>query len=244
MVVENVSGLLSSSEGENYKKLHMALVDRGYDCGAILVDACHFVPQSRPRVFVIAVERGYPLPGEMLGEGPCELHNRRAILLGETLPHWIWWRAKMPCPRLSRIEDFIETDAPFDKNEALQLIPEKHRLFLDENEVVYATGFRRTRDGKQQLELRFDGIAGCLRTPEGGSSKQFLIVKKDGKIGARLLTVRETARLMGAPDSFSLPGSQNDGYRAMGDAVALPVARFIGEKFLVKIAGAVYDEER
>jgi DNA (cytosine-5)-methyltransferase 1 len=54
--------------------------------------------------------------------------------------------------------------------------------------------------------------------------------------------VRETARLMGAPDSFRLPGSTNDGYKAMGDAVALPVARFLGEKFLVRIAEAVYDE--
>jgi DNA (cytosine-5)-methyltransferase 1 len=45
---------------------------------------------------------------------------------------------------------------------------------------------------------------------------------------------------MGAPDSFQLPGSYNDGYKAMGDAVAMPVAGFIGERFLTKIAKAVY----
>ena len=56
-----------------------------------------------------------------------------------------------------------------------------------------------------------------------------------------MLTVRETARLMGAPDSFSLPGSYNERYKAMGDAVALPVAQFIGERFLTKIAEAVYN---
>ena len=107
---------------------------------------------------------------------------------------------------------------------------------------MYATGYRRTRNGTQQLELRFDGIAGCLRTPEGGSSKQYLVVKKNGQIHARLLTVREAARLMGAPDSFELPGSYNDGYKAMGDAVAAPVAQFIGERFLTKIAEAVYND--
>jgi len=122
------------------------------------------------------------------------------------------------------------------------LIPMRHREILEKHETIYATGYRRTRQGQQQLELRFDGIAGCLRTPEGGSSKQFLVVKKEGEIHARLLSVRETARLMGAPDSFRLPGSTNDGYKAMGDAVALPVARFLGEKFLVRIAEAVYDE--
>lgn len=56
------------------------------------------------------------------------------------------------------------------------------------------------------------------------------------------MTVREAARLMGAPDSFILPGSYNDGYKAMGDAVAMPVAQFIGENFLTKLAEAVYDD--
>lgn len=102
--------------------------------------------------------------------------------------------------------------------------------------------YRRTRNGTQQLELRFDGIAGCLRTPEGGSSKQYLVIKKGNQTHARLLTVREAARLMGAPDSFIFPGSYNDGYKAMGDAVAVPVAQFIGERFLTKIAEVVYND--
>ena len=92
-----------------------------------------------------------------------------------------------------------------------------------------------------RLELRCDGIAGCLRTPEGGSSKQYLVIKEAGATHARLLTVREAARLMGAPDTFKLPGSYNDGYKAMGDAVAMPVAQFIGERFLTKIAEAIYN---
>ena len=122
------------------------------------------------------------------------------------------------------------------------LVPERHWVKLNEYETIYAIGYRRTRHGQQQLELRFDGIAGCLRTPEGGSSKQYLVVKKANEIHARLLTVREAARLMGAPDSFVLPGSANDGYKAMGDAVAVPVAQFIGERFLTKLAKSVYAE--
>ena len=121
------------------------------------------------------------------------------------------------------------------------MIPERHKKILDEHESLLATGYRRTRYGQQQLELRFDGIAGCLRTPEGGSSRQYLVVKEDGQTHARLLTVREAARLMGAPDCFAIPGSYNDGYKAMGDAVAMPVVKFIGERFLEKLAEAVYD---
>lgn len=66
-------------------------------------------------------------------------------------------------------------------------------------------------------------------------------MKQNDEIHARLLTIREAARLMGAPDSFVLPGSYNDGYKAMGDAVAMSVAQFIGEKFLTKLAEAIYD---
>ena len=139
-------------------------------------------------------------------------------------------------------KDIVEDDATFDKDDVLRLVPERHWAKLRAHDTVYATGYRRTRNGKQQLELRFDGIAGCLRTPEGGSSKQYLVVKKNGQVHARLLTVREAARLMGAPDSFERPGSYNDGYKAMGDAVAAPVAQFIGERFLTKIAEAVYND--
>ena len=111
---------------------------------------------------------------------------------------------------------------------------------LNEKDNAVATGYRRTRHGSQQLELRFDGIAGCLRTPAGGSSKQYVVIRTDGENHARLLTVREAARLMGAPDSYSLPGSYNDGYFAMGDAVVMPVATFLAEKFLLPLVEVAY----
>lgn len=242
LLLENVSGLLSTNGGNNYRVLHTALVERGFDCGAIVLNASYFVPQSRPRVFIIAVEHGCKIPDDLMSSTPCWLHNKAAIELGHSLPGWIWWKTEKPPRRHKMLKDIVEDGVPFDKDDVLRLVPERHQIKLDELDTTYATGYRRTRHGEQQLELRFDGIAGCLRTPEGGSSKQYLVVKKNGETHARLLTVREAARLMGAPDSFSLPGSYNDGYKAMGDAVALPVARFIGERFLTKIAEAVYDD--
>ena len=128
----------------------------------------------------------------------------------------VWWHTEKPSRRAVSLKDIVEDNATFDKDDVLRLVPERHWSKLRAHDTVYATGYRRTRNGTQQLELRFDGIAGCLRTPEGGSSKQYLVVKKNGQIHARLLTVREAARLMGAPDSFELPGSYNDGYKAMG----------------------------
>lgn len=242
LLLENVAGLLSTNNGDNYRVLHNALVERGYNCGAFLLNASHFVPQSRPRVFIIAVKSDATIPAELVGDGPCWLHNKAAIDLGNSLDGWIWWKTDAPTKRKTSIKDIIEKDIPFDKDHALRLVPERHMKKLLDKEEVYATGYRRTRAGEQQLELRFDGIAGCLRTPEGGSSKQYLVVHENGEVHARLLTVREAARLMGAPDTFVLPGSYNDGYKAMGDAVAMPVAKFIGERFLTKLAEAVYND--
>jgi len=240
LLLENVTGLLSTNDGGNYRILHSSLVDRGFVCGAIVLNASCFVPQSRPRVFIIAVNQNCQIPSDLMGEEPCWLHNKAAVRLGEVLPNWVWWKTEKPQHCDKTLKDIVDQEAPFDKDHVLRLIPERHMKKLDKYETVYATGYRRTRHGEQQLELRFDGIAGCLRTPEGGSSKQYLVAKQKGEVHARLLTVREAARLMGAPDEFVLPGSYNDGYKAMGDAVAAPVARFIGERFLTKIAEAVY----
>ena len=244
MLIENVVGLLSANKGKNYMKLHYALLELGYKSGAILLDAVNFVPQSRPRVFVIAVRNDIKIPQELQDKQPNWLHNKAASDLGKVLPCWIWWKAEKPPGRNESLNDVIDFSIPYDKNDVLKLIPSNHKEKLDSMKNAVVTGYRRTRQGKQCLELRFDGVAGCLRTPDGGSSKQFLIVKQNGKLNARLISSREAARLMGAPDSFILPEHGNDGYKAMGDAVALPVAKFVGQSFLIKLAEAAYGKQQ
>ena len=244
LLMENVAGLLTANQGENYTKLHYALLELGYRSGAILLDAVNFVPQSRPRVFVIAVKNEVAVPSELTDKQPNWLHNKAAVSLGGKLPGWIWWKAEKPSKRHTQLTDVIDFSIPYDKDDVLRLISPRHKEKLDDMDNAVATGYRRTRNGKQCLELRFDGVAGCLRTPEGGSSKQFLIVKNEGELHARLLSPREAARLMGAPDSFVLPEAYNSGYKAMGDAVVAPVATFIGESFLTKLSEVAYREHQ
>ena len=242
LLIENVAGLLTANKGQNYTKLHYALIDLGYRSGAMLIDAIHFVPQSRPRVFILAVRNDTVIPQELQDLGPNWLHNKAVVDLGKRLPEWIWWFATYPPRRNTSLENVIDLSLPFDKDYVLNLIPPQHKKIIDGFDNIVATGYRRTRNGKQCLELRFDGVAGCLRTPEGGSSKQFLIVKRNGELHARIISPREAARLMGAPDNFVLPEKVNDAYKAMGDAVAAPVASFIGHEILLKLAEAVYGE--
>ena len=214
----------------------------------MLVNAWHFVPQSRPRIFVAAVSADVKIPETLVDEGPNWLHNDSIRRVAKGLPSWLWWKIPEPGPLPTSLADIIEWDAPSDDAEVvaknLALMPERHRqrlLTATNDETIIATGYKRTRNGKQVLEVRFDGLAGCLRTPEGGSSRQLLILKRNGAIHTRLITVREAARLMGAPDHFVIPGGYNDGYKAMGDAVAAPVATYLGRHLLRPLTEAAYE---
>ena len=241
-VAENVVGLVSSACGENYRKVHQALVERDYQVGAVMLDAVHWVPQSRKRIFVIAIDKKINIESFSCNT-PQWCHPAPVRRVAATVDNWVWWKLPAPPKRALSLESIIDYDAPCDsdvkRDYLLSMIPSKHmdalRLLQQKGRHVFPA-YKRTRFGRQVLELRFDGIAGCLRTPEGGSSRQVLVITDNGEIKTRLLTVRETARLMGAPDSYRLPGSYNDGYKAMGDAVAVPVVRFLAENLLVPLA--------
>ena len=62
IALENVLGLLASQGGADFVALCRALADLGYRFGALTIDAAHFVPQSRPRLFLVALaeERAPP----------------------------------------------------------------------------------------------------------------------------------------------------------------------------------------
>ena len=111
----------------------------------------------------------------------------------------------------------------------------KHRAEADAmirgDGLRFGTVFRRVRKGKSMAELRTDGIAGCLRTPRGGSGRQMLLAAGDGRFAVRLLTPRECARLMGA-DDFVVKTSLNQALFGFGDAVCVPVIEWIGMNYL------------
>ena len=87
----------------------------------------------------------------------------------------------------------------------------------------------------QRAEVRFDGLAGCLRTPRGGSSRQTLLVIDQGRVRSRLLSPREGARLMGLPETYRLPRSATSGLHVIGDGVAAPVVRWLSERLLTPL---------
>jgi len=245
LAAENVVGLISTNNGSHYRELHEALTERGYRVGAMQLDAVHWLPQSRPRVFVIAVGAHVALPRKLAASGPTWAHSSAIREIAKNLEGWIWWHLPMPEKHnltLSEVVDFslpCHDEATSRKN--LALIPPAHMRRLETSELRVVPGYKRIRKGKQVLELRFDDIAGCLRTPAGGSSRQYLVIKQGQEWKTRILSPREAARLMGAPETFKLPGTFNDGYKAMGDAVAAPVAAYLAQHLLSPLAAACND---
>ena len=248
IVVENVAGLLSSAGGADFAAVCQAMVDAGYRVGALELDAALWLPQSRPRLFIVAM-RG--VAGPTVPAPVAPFHSRRLVAAQARLPRavraaWVWWALAVPARRNGDLSAVLEPDAAVDWFDAdrtgtlLALCAPLHRIQLDRALASgvrqVGAGYRRVRtEGPrkvQRLELRFDGLAGCLRTPAGGSSRQYVVVCDDGRIRARRLTGREAARLMGVDDTYALPAGEGAALHLMGDAVAVPVVRALADGLL------------
>jgi DNA (cytosine-5)-methyltransferase 1 len=127
----------------------------------------------------------------------------------------------------------------------LALMAPLHRARLDacrlRGQRVVGAVYRRMRNeaGRrvERAEVRFDGLAGCLRTPRGGSSRQVIVVVEHGAVRTRLLSTREAARLMGLPDSYRLPAVATSALHVAGDGVAVPVVRWLAQELLEPLLG-------
>ena len=247
--IENVVGFLVADSGKQFKLAYDALKEMGYKAGAFVLDAAHFVPQSRPRSFIIAVKTDVDISGLCYFGPNSDIHNKSVIRAFNAVndPEWVWWDLPRLPKRKISFSDICERDAPcnpMEKNhKLLGMLSDRNQdklaAALKNGKFIAGTGYKRVRKSEgqktQRFEIRFDGMAGCLRTPCGGSSRQSVIIVENGSVKTRLLTIREAAKLMGVDDEFKLPDSYNDAYMALGDAVAVPVTRFIADNLLAPL---------
>lgn len=249
LLVENVVGLIHSNGGADLKACLNRINAIGYAVDAFLLDAKCFVPHSRPRMFIVATEN--ELAKSM---PPGFWSDQRGVLregaLGDFLRkhgdiHWQLRSLPTPPARSRSLADVFEDLPDNDPRwwseprlaRLLNQMSVKHRRNADEITAghfrQYGTVFRRMRNNRSMAELRTDGLAGCLRTPKGGSARQILFQGCRGRCRARLLTPHECAALMGA-DSYRLSesSSANDAYFGFGDAVCVPAIKWIADNYL------------
>lgn len=254
IALENVVGTLHSHNGKDFAEICAVFQENEYRVGAMVIDAALFVPQSRPRLFIIGIRKDLFVPGKLVRRDPSPTwHSRTLQSAVENLPtklqrNWIWWDMPKPPPRETRFADLVEDNpdsvewhSAAETKKLLAMMSELNlakveevkRLSKKTGALHVGTIYKRTRreDGRklQRAEVRFDDVAGCLRTPAGGSSRQVIIVVSGNTVRSRLISSRETARLMGLSDEYQLPDKYNEAYHLTGDGVAVPVIQHIAK---------------
>ena len=254
VLLENVSGWLSSNNGRDFRAVIGALNRLDYACDVFMLNARHFVPQSRPRVFVVGARGDFPAAGaeDFRRRGSALAPARMADAVARNSD--LRWRAAdiPPLPPLltsglseAIVERLADDDSRWWPREKvrrhLDMMSPRHRKMVDEfaakGQPVCRAFFRRRRAEGQRAEVRADDIAGCLRTAVGGSGKQFLVWAGRNGVKMRTMTSREYARLQGVPDSFPIRAtSERRALDAFGDAVCVPAIEWIARNILAPLA--------
>ena len=221
IVLENVYGCLTSHGGKDFAAIASALSDSNYKFGAAVINASHFVPQSRPRVFFVGVRKDAVIPRSLVATAPqpewhpAALIQAHAGMTPKSKASWVWWAIEKPATRVLAFSDILE-DVPTGvkwhtaghTQYLLDLMTPLHRQKVaratDSGRRTVGSIYRRTRPDemgtkRQRAEVRFDEIAGCLRTPAGGSSRQAILVVEGKKVRSRLLSRSRSREADGPP---------------------------------------------
>jgi len=246
VALENVIGLATSHGGKDLAAAIERLNDLGYSVDVLTLDARRFVPQSRPRLFLV----GALTPPSEQDELPNELRPEwlsRVFADSSLRTHRALLKKNPPQLLVTGLSELVE-DLPSDDvrwwdelrrnrflNSLSPLQAERLRQMQRSPRASYRTAYRRTRNGVAMWEIRPDDISGCLRTAKGGSSKQAVVRAGDGRVEVRWMTPREYAFLMGA-DSYDLEGVRtNQALYGFGDAVCVPAIAWLAEHYLMPL---------
>jgi DNA (cytosine-5)-methyltransferase 1 len=251
IALENVLGTLTSHSGRDFEAICKTFADADYRYGALVINAALFLPQSRPRLFVIGVRSDVEIGADLLSPGPIEPFHTPALQrafdrVGKAaLKLRVWWNVSTPDRRNEKFADLIEENpasvrwhSTAERDQLIAMMSPVNRAKLEKakkaGQRMVGGIYKRTRLDEngvkvQRAEVRFDDVAGCLRTPAGGSSRQVIIVVDGPKVRSRLISSRETARLMGLKEEYQLPTNYNEAYHLTGDGVAVHVVRHLAE---------------
>jgi DNA (cytosine-5)-methyltransferase 1 len=209
-VLENVKNLASHDKGNTIRVIRDVLKNElGYELHERIIDARHFVPQHRERIFLVgfreptkfSFERDLVLPdaNHILGS---ILHPENGTEQPEE-PYTVGERARV-APRYTLTPKLWEY---------LQNYAEKHR----QKGNGFGFGLVKPGDVTRTLSARYY---------KDGSE---ILVWQKGK-NPRRLTPRECARLMGfeSPERrFAIPVSDTRAYKQFGNAVVVPVVEAV-----------------
>ena len=206
-LLENVKNLQSHDKGRTFDVIKRTLTEElGYSIHVRVIDAAHYVPQHRERIYIVGFREPSAFDWAAL-QLPEKTHSLAEILHRNdgTEPFLPWdadrfydQQAKKPLSKYTLTDNLWRY---------LQAYAEKHRLKGN------GFGFGLVRESN---------IARTLSARYYKDGSEILIYQGESK-NPRRLTPRECARLMGYPDSFRIPVSDSRAYRQFGNSVVVDV---------------------
>lgn len=266
IMLENVTGFLTANKGRDFPRAMKELASLGYWIDAVIVDARYFVPQSRPRLFVVGIHENLSSPlfvreGQSIFDSSQyrealyasrELHPKNLIRIMESTElstGWFTLNLRPPTQTIYNLFDIVDLDDDQEwwneqqTQKHYHMMHDYHRAKIDDHikrKIPFlGTVYRRTRQGVVRAEVRFDGIAGCLRTTKGGSARQIICAVINGQLQMRWMSPREYARLQGVGDYCLNNNNPNETMFSFGDAVCVPVIRWLDQNILTPIYNSV-----
>jgi DNA (cytosine-5)-methyltransferase 1 len=208
-VLENVRNLKSHDGGRTFRVIVDSLQELGYFFDYRVIDARSWVPQHRERIFIV-------------GFRDATAFTMDQVKIPEGLP-----------PKLDRVlhaeDGREEAEVEYTRGRLASVNP-KYTLtthlwrYLQD----YAKKHREAGNGFGFGLVTREDVARTLsaRYFKDGSE---ILVSRGPRKNPRRLTPRECARLMGFPDTFSIPVSDTQAYKQFGNAVVVPVVTAVAE---------------
>ena len=196
LLIENVTGFATSDKGRDLVRTLEYLTELGYWCDVQQLDARNFVPQSRPRMFILCDRAPTSIEFDPL-ERNVSIRPNWATQLFQEQPSIRSYHVPIPLPSDGASESLEDILEPFGRDDPVWWDDERNEKFeeslsaintgrakvlRESPAVAHATSYRRTRGGRAVWEIRGDNISGCLRTTRGGSSKQAVVEGGEGEL--------------------------------------------------------------
>ena len=224
-LAENVPGIISSTHLPEFKKIIKMFSSVGYATSFELLDARNYgVPQERKRVIVVGLKKS--LKKRFTFPQPTHSKQGSKTLDGNKTQKWLTLK--------DAIGDLPEPVRAQEKNKANNgLSIPNHEYMNGSFSSIYMSRNRKRNWNDPSFTIQ----AGGRHAPLHPSSTEMEKVEKDlwkfkgNNPIFRRLSVREAARIQTFPDNFIFYYKNiADGYKMIGNAVPVKLAKAIAEK--------------
>ena len=249
-LIENVPGLLSSNNGRDMGAILWALGELGYGWAYRVLDAQHFgVPQRRRRVFIVGclgdgaraasvLLEPEGVRGDSASGGAERPSVARCLATGTNGSRYDGDTENFICITGDRTHALTSEGHDASEDGTGRGAP----IIFDPTQVTSPENRSRPAPGRESHTLPAHGRAPAVafhptQDPISGTIAPSLGAKTGDMgvltSGVRRLTPVECERLQGFPDGWTEPaGSDSARYQTLGNAVAVPVARWIGRRIM------------